>query len=161
MLKYLIKCADIGHAAKKVSLHEQWSIKVCEEFFNQGDREKSLSQPVSMFCDRDDTNIAKSQAGFIQNLVLPLYDCINQFFNSIQIEKMCLQQLNTNHKHWISLDSSSQTNSSSDLTKPEKTEQERNHELFQALADRTDRNMEKIKQKIADLTQDVYVKDLA
>ena len=146
----MIKCADIGHAAKKVSLHEQWSVKVCEEFYNQGDKEKALNQPVSMFCDRDDTNIAKSQAGFIQNLVIPLYECINQYFNSEQIQKFCIQQLDTNHKHWLSLDTE----------QPKKSEKEKNHELFKALQDRTDKTMRAIKQKITDGASDVYVKDI-
>jgi hypothetical protein len=74
MLKFLLKCSDIGHAAKSVDLHEQWSLKVCEEFFNQGDIEQQRNMPVSMYCDRATTDIAKSQSGFIQNLVIPLFE---------------------------------------------------------------------------------------
>jgi hypothetical protein len=54
-----IKCADIGHAAKAVELHEKWTLLVCEEFFQQGDTEKKLGLPVSMYCDRETTDIAK------------------------------------------------------------------------------------------------------
>ena len=54
-----IKCADIGHAAKAVELHEKWTLLVCEEFFQQGDTEKRLGLPVSMYCDRETTDIAK------------------------------------------------------------------------------------------------------
>ena len=54
-----IKAADIGHAAKKIDLHERWTLLVCEEFFQQGDMEKKLGLPVSMFCDRATTDIAK------------------------------------------------------------------------------------------------------
>jgi hypothetical protein len=85
ILKFLLKCSDIGHAAKSVDLHEQWSLKVCEEFFAQGDIEKANNMPISMFCDRETTDIAKSQAGFIQNLVLPLFDVVNNYLNSDQI----------------------------------------------------------------------------
>lgn len=54
-----IKAADIGHAAKMIDLHERWTLLVCEEFFQQGDMEKKLGLPVSMFCDRENTDIAK------------------------------------------------------------------------------------------------------
>lgn len=54
-----IKCADIGHAAKAVELHEKWTLLVCEEFFQQGDTEKKMGLPVSMYCDRETTDIAK------------------------------------------------------------------------------------------------------
>ena len=59
VLEVFIKAADIGHAAKKVELHEKWTYLVCEEFFQQGDLEKKLGLPVSMFCDRGNTNIPK------------------------------------------------------------------------------------------------------
>ena len=57
--KMLLKCADIGHAAKSTELHERWSNRVMEEFFQQGDAEKSKGLAISMFCDRDNTDIAK------------------------------------------------------------------------------------------------------
>jgi 3',5'-cyclic-nucleotide phosphodiesterase len=77
LMKIIIKCSDIGHAAKIQEIHEKWSAKVCEEFFTQGDMEKERGLPISMYCDRDSTDIAKSQAGFIANLVLPLFDCVH------------------------------------------------------------------------------------
>jgi hypothetical protein len=91
VLKYLLKCSDIGHAAKQVDLHEKWSLKVCEEFFNQGDIEKSSNMPVSMYCDRETTDIAKSQAGFIQNLVIPLYEVVNSCLSSFEISDVCIR----------------------------------------------------------------------
>ena len=87
LMKVLIKCADIGHAAKTKNLHEKWSAKVCEEFFNQGDEEKKLGLPVSMNFDRETTEIAKSQAGFLQNLVIPLWESANAYLNSEKVEK--------------------------------------------------------------------------
>ena len=54
-----IKAADIGHAGKALDLHERWTLLVCEEFFQQGDLEKKLGLPVSMYCDRETTDIAK------------------------------------------------------------------------------------------------------
>ena len=54
-----IKCADISHAGKCLELHEKWTLLVCEEFFHQGDLEKKLGLPISMYCDRETTDIAK------------------------------------------------------------------------------------------------------
>lgn len=60
LYKILIKCADIGHSAKATDLHEKWSLRVMEEFFKQGDAEKAENLAVSMFCDRDTTDISKA-----------------------------------------------------------------------------------------------------
>jgi hypothetical protein len=57
--KQTLKCADVGHAAKSVELHERWTSLICEEFFNQGDIERRLGMQISMYCDRDKTDLAK------------------------------------------------------------------------------------------------------
>ena len=95
-----IKCADIGHSAKIGKLHEQWTILVCEEFFNQGDVEKERMQTVSMYCDRENTDIPKSQAGFIKNICLPLYEPWSNYLKSDEVYKNCFEQLKTNLKNW-------------------------------------------------------------
>lgn len=48
--------------------------RVMEEFFRQGDKEKELGLPVGGLHDRDTTNIPKSQMGFIDFIVLPLWE---------------------------------------------------------------------------------------
>ena len=95
-----LKCSDIGHSAKSTDLHEKWTQLVCEEFFLQGDIEKQRKQVVSMYCDRENTDIAKSQAGFIKNICLPLYDVWCNYLNSDVIFNSCLKQLEKNFKHW-------------------------------------------------------------
>ena len=69
-----LKCADIGHSAKTEALHVKWTALVMEEFFAQGDLEKAKKIQVSMYCDRDYTDIPKSQAGFIKNICIPIYE---------------------------------------------------------------------------------------
>ena len=100
IMKILIKASDVGHAAKCKNLHFEWSDLVCEEFFIQGDMEKKLGLPVSMYCDRKSTNIAKSQIGFIKNIVMPIYESINICFSSMSIKEMCLDQLEINIAAW-------------------------------------------------------------
>lgn len=94
--KMAIKAADIGHAAKALDLHEKWCQLVIQEFFSQGEIEKSLGIPVSMYCDKDTTDISKSQSGFIKNIVLPLFSDLNKVMNSLKIEEQCICQLKVN-----------------------------------------------------------------
>ncbi|CAG9321059.1 unnamed protein product [Blepharisma stoltei] len=100
--KMTIKSADIGHAAKSVDLHEKWCGLVIKEFFAQGDEEKQLGIPVSMYCDKDTTDISKSQAGFIKNIVMPLFVALNKVMNSPLIEENCIAQLKINEGFWNS-----------------------------------------------------------
>ncbi|CAG9314499.1 unnamed protein product [Blepharisma stoltei] len=100
VLKLVIKSADVGHAAKTRDLHLKWSRLVCEEFFAQGDIEKSKNQQVSMYCDRETTDIPKSQAGFIRNIVLPLYEVLAGYFASPYIDESCLEQVKVNLLTW-------------------------------------------------------------
>ena len=74
VLQVALKCADIGHSAKEWNLHKQWSERVCEEFFAQGDAEKKLGIPVSINMDRDSTNFDKSQQGFLKAIAAPIYE---------------------------------------------------------------------------------------
>ena len=62
MLVYsiILKSADIGHTAKPLELHQVWTYKVVEEFYCQGDLEREHSLPISMYCDRLTTDLAKS-----------------------------------------------------------------------------------------------------
>ncbi|CAM9787015.1 unnamed protein product, partial [Ectocarpus sp. 8 AP-2014] len=69
-----IKSADISHPARVTDLHLRWTRDVIEEFFLQGDEEKSLGLEPSPLCDRHNTDIASSQKNFISFLVNPLFE---------------------------------------------------------------------------------------
>lgn len=97
-----LKCADVGHTAKPEDLHIKWSELVCEEFFNQGDMEKERGQVVSMYCDRVTTDIAKSQAGFLKNITIPLYEAWTGYLDSSEVTQNCLVQMIANMKKWES-----------------------------------------------------------
>lgn len=101
LFRLIIKAADIGHAAKSIELHEKWCRRVVEEFYTQGDIEKKLGLPVSMYCDRETTDISKSQVGFIKNIVLPLFNAVNFVLDSEFIESFCVEQLKVNESFWI------------------------------------------------------------
>lgn len=100
VLSMAIKCADLGHSAKTIELHKKWSYLVCDELFAQGDLEKERNQTVSMYCDRESTDIDKSQSGFLKNVCMPLYEVWGVYLNSETIEKNCIQQQKSNQKYW-------------------------------------------------------------
>jgi 3'5'-cyclic nucleotide phosphodiesterase len=102
ILKILTKASDVGHAAKSQELHQRWTFMICDEFFLQGDLEKERGMPISMYCDRQKTDIPKSQAGFIKNIVLPIYESLNLCFDSIEIKESCISQLLSNMYMWES-----------------------------------------------------------
>lgn len=100
ILRIITKASDVGHAGKSIELHQKWTNLICEEFFTQGDLEKKLGLPVSMYCDREKTDLGKSQVGFIKNIVLPIYESLYLCFGSQQIKENCIEQLENNVKMW-------------------------------------------------------------
>ena len=67
--------ADISNSTKKFDICWKWVELLFVEFFTQGDKEKHLGIPVSMFMDRCTTNIEQSQIGFIDFIIKPAYEC--------------------------------------------------------------------------------------
>ncbi|KAI8618359.1 hypothetical protein BC830DRAFT_1061514 [Chytriomyces sp. MP71] len=65
LFKMMIKCADVSNPTKAWPIYERWTQRILDEFFNQGDAEKSLGIPVSPYYDRDTIYIPASQMGFI------------------------------------------------------------------------------------------------
>lgn len=59
-MKVLIKCADIGHTAKKTALHEKWSRLVIEEFNNQAKLEEEQNLPITMPTLKTSSELGKS-----------------------------------------------------------------------------------------------------
>ena len=57
ILKMAIKCADIGNVTKGQSYATRWTDRVIQEFFEQGDAERSLGLPVTPMLDRHSANV--------------------------------------------------------------------------------------------------------
>lgn len=71
MMCLALHAADISNPTKPIGTYVLWTERVMSEFFRQGDLEKDKGLPVSMLMDRNTTNIAKAQKGFIEVLVGP------------------------------------------------------------------------------------------
>jgi len=74
---------------------------VSEEFCQQGDEEKKLGLPVSPLCDRETLNVAKSQVGFFNFLVLPLFGAFAQARFCVGFEPI-LRGVHSNFRTWKS-----------------------------------------------------------
>ena len=61
ILNIAMKCADINNLTRPLEISRIWTQLVIEEFFLQGDQEKARGIPVSMFMDRNNTDIPKCQ----------------------------------------------------------------------------------------------------
>ncbi|OMJ69480.1 hypothetical protein SteCoe_32792 [Stentor coeruleus] len=73
MLRIFMHAADISNSTRKWDSYLNWAQLVIQEFFTQGDKEKSLGIPISPLCDRTTVNFAKSQLGFIDLFIVPLF----------------------------------------------------------------------------------------
>jgi cAMP-specific phosphodiesterase 4 len=64
---------------------DEWTRRVYEEFFRQGDAEKGMGLPTSFDCDRTKTNPVASQLGFIKTFIKPLLETLSQFCPSVSV----------------------------------------------------------------------------
>jgi hypothetical protein len=71
ILDLLISFCDTSHSCRKFEVTFNWSTRLMEEFWHQGDVEKELNIPVSFLCDRVDAYVGKGQVGFIQFIITP------------------------------------------------------------------------------------------
>jgi len=67
----LLHLADLSNTCRPFEVSEKWAVLVNQEFFEQGDLERVMGFEVSVFCDRFAVNIAKSQVGFMNGVMLP------------------------------------------------------------------------------------------
>ncbi|XP_064556780.1 3',5'-cyclic-AMP phosphodiesterase isoform X12 [Drosophila montana] len=74
VLENLVHCADLSNPTKPLSLYRRWVALLMEEFFLQGDKERESGMDISPMCDRHNATIEKSQVGFIDYIVHPLWE---------------------------------------------------------------------------------------
>eukprot|EP00899_Mesostigma_viride_P028251 jgi/Mesvir1/8610/Mv04942-RA.1 len=97
LLQLSLKVADIGHSAKPLPIHREWSQRVTEEFYRQGDRERAAQLAVSPFMDRFSNNVPKSQLGFFQFFAMPLFEALVKAFPKMN---PLLSNMTSNIEHW-------------------------------------------------------------
>jgi hypothetical protein len=61
LLEMAIKCGDMNNPTKNPEIAGKWIDCVMEEFYRQGDAERTLGFPISQFMDRETPNVPKCQ----------------------------------------------------------------------------------------------------
>ncbi|XP_074028645.1 phosphodiesterase dunce isoform X5 [Leptinotarsa decemlineata] len=74
VLENLVHCADLSNPTKPLALYKRWVDLLMEEFFQQGDKEREAKMDISPMCDRHSATIEKTQVGFIDYIVHPLWE---------------------------------------------------------------------------------------
>jgi len=92
-----LHAADIGNPCRPFPIVTEWTIRCLNEFWNQGDLEKSLKIPVSFLCDRNTTSMPGSQVGFIAGIEKPLFEKLVQIYPKF---KPVLDNLINSEKIW-------------------------------------------------------------
>ncbi|KAJ3098210.1 High affinity cAMP-specific 3',5'-cyclic phosphodiesterase 7A [Phlyctochytrium planicorne] len=98
ILNIAIKCADVNNPTKPNESCRIWTDLICEEFFRQGDEEKRLGLPISMFMNRETTDIPKCQIGFIDFIVHPLFEAWSGFM--MEDLKCQMENIAQNRTYW-------------------------------------------------------------
>ncbi|TNM96872.1 hypothetical protein fugu_015028 [Takifugu bimaculatus] len=74
VLRNLVHCADLSNPTKPLAVYRQWTERIMEEFFRQGDKERERGMEISPMCDKHTASVEKSQVGFIDYIVHPLWE---------------------------------------------------------------------------------------
>jgi hypothetical protein len=78
MLKMLMHAADVSNSTRKWDTYYEWAQRVLNEFFSQGDEEKSKGINISPLCDRTSVHFSKSQMGFIDMFIMPIFGFLSE-----------------------------------------------------------------------------------
>lgn len=98
ILNFILHLADISHNARNMEISEIWVSKLSEEFWLQGDEEKSLGLPISFLCDRETANVPKSQIGFLKGVIVPSYEIMIDMFPELSF---MMNNIQNNIEIWV------------------------------------------------------------
>eukprot|EP00754_Rhynchopus_humris_P021653 Rhum_TRINITY_DN14753_c16_g1::Rhum_TRINITY_DN14753_c16_g1_i1::g.118515::m.118515/K13755/PDE1; calcium/calmodulin-dependent 3',5'-cyclic nucleotide phosphodiesterase len=102
-LTMALKMADISNCGRPKNLYHGWCNVIVDEFFQQGDRERLQGMPVSPFMDRYTTVMSKGQIGFMNYIVMPLFECMGEFLEHMQMATSIVDENKgfwQNHEDW-------------------------------------------------------------
>ncbi|KAK8878635.1 hypothetical protein M9Y10_005415 [Tritrichomonas musculus] len=122
-MQLLIKVADISNVSRPFEYADKWCDILNEEFFKQGDLEKSsgigLTSPLN---DREHPDKPKSQIGFYNFICLPLYSTIARIFPELQVNA---DSVKANLEVWKSLAAANEAKKKEEEEVKKKEEEEK------------------------------------
>ena len=84
VLRQILHVCDISNPCKVWERSHKWGCHCVDEFWDQGDVEKAEGLPVSPMCDRETTEFAMCQLGFINFIVKPTFTAVSAFLPRIR-----------------------------------------------------------------------------
>mmetsp|Transcript_2654 Transcript_2654/g.5959 ORF Transcript_2654/g.5959 Transcript_2654/m.5959 type:complete len:402 (+) Transcript_2654:52-1257(+) len=102
IMNMLLHTADVGNPCLDFSIAKQWSMKIIAEFNSQVLQEEDLKLPVSEFLriGTELPSIKKSQVGFIDFIILPLWKLVEVAYPELQAYKKTTE---ANRETWANL----------------------------------------------------------
>uniref|UniRef100_A0A673YS21 Phosphodiesterase n=1 Tax=Salmo trutta TaxID=8032 RepID=A0A673YS21_SALTR len=61
VLRNMVHCADLSNPTKPLVVYREWTERIMEEFFRQGDKERERGMEISPMCDKHTASVEKSQ----------------------------------------------------------------------------------------------------
>lgn len=94
IMELLLHSADLSNCVKPWKFHSKSAALLLEEFFRQGDIERANDIPVSLLCDRLNTNVPKSQIGFMAYIIEPTFAILTEtaFFIAVTFLPAVLEE---------------------------------------------------------------------
>ncbi|TNM95013.1 hypothetical protein fugu_017772 [Takifugu bimaculatus] len=103
ILQIALKCADVCNPCRVWELSRQWSERVCEEFYRQGDLERKFDLEISPLCNQQADSVPAIQTGFISYIVEPLFEEWHRFTEPSLLSRTMMGQLHQNKARWSRL----------------------------------------------------------
>ncbi|KAL4236995.1 hypothetical protein ACF0H5_005379 [Mactra antiquata] len=74
VLQNMVHCADLSNPTKPLEIYKKWLDRLMTEFFRQGDMEREKGLDLSPMCDKLTATVEKSQVGFIDYILHPMWE---------------------------------------------------------------------------------------
>ncbi|XP_032399116.1 cAMP-specific 3',5'-cyclic phosphodiesterase 7B isoform X2 [Etheostoma spectabile] len=103
ILQIALKCADVCNPCRFWELSRQWSERVCEEFYSQGDLERKFDFEISPQCNQQADSVPAIQIGFISYIVEPLFEEWHRFTEPSLLSRNMMAHLYKNKARWSCL----------------------------------------------------------
>ena len=102
-LQVALHAADVSNPAKPWAYYNEWTDRVLDEFFAQGDLERARGLPIGMGFDKTkvtcEADKARGQLGFINFVVAPLYASVSRI-GTLDLSTTAATHLAANTAKW-------------------------------------------------------------
>ncbi|XP_063415105.1 cGMP-dependent 3',5'-cyclic phosphodiesterase-like isoform X7 [Mytilus trossulus] len=97
LLCLIMTASDLSDQTKPWDSTKHIAALIYNEFFSQGDLEKSLGRTPPEMMDREKARIPDLQIGFLDHIALPVYRVLQDLFVEAKVVHNTVKE---NHRHW-------------------------------------------------------------